>query len=118
MPAYSATLMEHFQTPRNAGSLASPDRVGKVGDPGKGPFMVLHLCVVNHIVKDARYRTYGCGPAIAAGSVFTERIKGRSVQECLAVTAKDIETALGGLPADKRFCAGLPIKAFQNAFAT
>ena len=116
MPRYSTVLMEHFQAPRNVGSMTVPDLEGKAGREGSSPFMVLQLRLSGETISAACYRTFGCGPAIAAGSIFTEMIVGRPVEECLAIEAKDVEFALGGLPSEKRHCAALPVQAFRDAF--
>lgn len=115
MPKYSPTLMDHFLSPRNSGRLESPDLVGREGQPDKAPFMVLHLRLDDDVVVEAKFQTFGCGPAIAAGSVFTEMIAGRTIEECCAMDAGAVVAALGGMPADKRWCARLPIGAFQDA---
>jgi NifU-like protein involved in Fe-S cluster formation len=115
MPKYTAILMEHFQFPRNTGAMESPDAEGKAGREGSSPFMVLQLGLDGETITRARYRTFGCGPAIAAGSIFTEMIVGRPIEECLAITPKDVENALGGLPGEKRHCAALPVQALENA---
>jgi NifU-like protein involved in Fe-S cluster formation len=115
MPGYSETLMDHFLNPRNAGRLAAPDVVGRYGSPERPPFMVLHLQLGDNIVTDARFQTFGCGPAIASGSVLTERIIGRTIAECLNLAADDLVQALGGIPADKHWCAGIAIEALRDA---
>jgi len=114
---YSPTLMEHFSNPRNVGELEAPDYVGQAGEPGSGPFMVLHLAVDGERVTAARFQTYGCGPAIAAGSFLTEHIIGRSRMYCASLGTEDIVDGLGGMPEDKLHCAQLAIDALREALA-
>ena len=115
MPKYSDILMDHFQSPRNAGRLKAADLVGGTGRLDRPPYMILHLNVDGTRITDARFETFGCGPAIAAGSIMTELIIGRTFEQCLTITADQINEALGGLPPDKRYCAGLPVKALRDA---
>lgn len=115
MANYSPGVLEHFHSPRNAGRLTEPDRVGVFGELGKAPYLVLQLRVVRGVVREARFQTYGCGVAIACGSAFTELITGRTLEQCASFTARDIERALGGLPPDKAWCADLPVSAFRAA---
>ena len=77
--------------------------------------MVLQLRLNDGAISGACYRTFGCGPAIAAGSIFTEMIVGRPVEDCLTIKPKDVEVALGGLPSEKRHCAALPVQALRAA---
>lgn len=115
MMGHVAALMDHFESPRNVGRLAAPTAVGVAGTPGAGPFLVLQLTIDGGRVLAARYQTYGCGHAIAAGSVLTELIMGRTVAECLRLTDEEVSGALGGLPPHKFFCAGLAIEALGSA---
>ncbi len=115
MPGYSNVLIDHFGNPRNAGRLESPDATGRGGDPNEGVFVLLHLRISDGRVAEARFQTFGCGPAIAAGSLLTEMIAGRSVEDCLAVTEEQLTEALGGLPKNKRWCARIAIVALQDA---
>lgn len=117
MAAHALPLMDHFESPRNVGRMEAPSAVGVAGTPGAGPFLVLHLRIEGDRVLAARYQTYGCGHAIAAGSALTERIIGRTVAECLDLSDQDISAALGGLPPHKFFCAGLAIDALRNALS-
>jgi len=114
---YSATLMEHFTNPRNVGPMDEPDVVGQAGAPGQGPFMVLHLATDDDHIVDAKFQTYGCGPAIAAGSLLTELIMSRSCAECARLSAGDIVDGLGGMPEEKMHCAQLAVDALRNALA-
>lgn len=115
MPKYSATLMDHFAAPRNSGRLDAPDRRGVAGRPHHGPFLTLDLRLECGTVAEARYQTYGCGPAIACGSMLTVLIVGRPLAEARALTVERLIAALDGLPDDKRHCAELAITALQDA---
>ena len=114
MSHYSAVLMDHFSSPRNVGQMDLPDAAGVVGAPGCGPYMELCLRLDGGRVMDAKFQTFGCGPAIAAGSLLTTLIIGRSVAECLELTPEQLVEALGGLPPEKLFCAGLAIDALRD----
>jgi nitrogen fixation NifU-like protein len=115
MGKYSDILMDHFFAPRNGGRMEGPDRVGQAGTPGQGPFMVLYLRLDGDRVTEARFQTYGCGPAIAAGSMLTVLVTGRTVAECLALTAEELTEALGGVPPEKQHCPALAIQALRAA---
>jgi len=115
MGRFSETLMDHFTFPRNSGTLKAPDRVGLAGQPGQGPFMVLHLKLDGQTVAAARFQTYGCGASIAAGSMLTELIIGRTVSDCRTLTAERLSEALGGFPPDKQHCPILAVAALRHA---
>jgi nitrogen fixation NifU-like protein len=112
---YSEIVMDHFFNPRNCYRMEKPDVVGKAGEPGRGPFMLLYLRVEGEAIRDASYQTYGCGPAIAAGSVLTEKLYGVSCEEARLWNERDVNDALGGLPANKRHCSALAVSALKNA---
>ena len=112
---FSETIVQHFAHPHNVGELASPDAVGVAGTPGRGNYMVLHLKLTDGRISECGYLTFGCAPAIAAGSVFTEMIKGQTTEAALAITADDLEQALGGLPPGRKHCAVLAVDALRNA---
>jgi len=113
MPKYSEELMEHFLSPRNNGRMESPDAIGLVGTPGNGPFLVLCLRLQNGTVTEAKFQTYGCGATIACGSMLTEMIIGRSVEDCLKITQEQLIEALDGVPPDKMHSPALAIGALQ-----
>jgi NifU-like protein involved in Fe-S cluster formation len=115
MGKYSEILMDHFSSPRNVGRMDSPDRVGIAGTPGQGPFMVLCLRVRDNVVVEAKYQTHGCGATIAAGSLLTELVLDRTIEDCRSVTAEQLTEALGGVPPDKLHCPFLAVTALQNA---
>ncbi len=114
---YSKIVSDHFMNPRNVGALDAPDAVGQVGSPGAGEFVVLHLRLQGDVIAEARFRTIGCGPAIAACSLLTEWATGKTREEALTLTAEQLTGLLGGLPADKGFCAGLAVEALRNALS-
>jgi nitrogen fixation NifU-like protein len=115
VPHFSDTLMDHFTSPRNSGTMEAPDRVGQAGTLGQGPFLVLYLRVVDDAIAAARFRTFGCGATIAAGSALTELIIGRTLYRCRLLTAEDVIAALDGVPADKLHCPALAIAALRDA---
>jgi nitrogen fixation NifU-like protein len=112
---YSDTLMDHVMAPRNGGVIESPDLTGHAGAPGRGAFLILYLRIQDERIAEARYRTYGCGPTIAAGSMLTEMIEGRTIAECRELTVEKLIQALDGVPPDKLHCPGLAIAALRDA---
>lgn len=113
---YNATIMDHFSNPRNVGELVDADAVGTAGTPGQGNYMVLYFKLNGAIISECGFQTFGCAPAIAAGSVLTELVKNTHVEEALAITPGQLETALGGLPLGRRHCASLAVEALCDAF--
>jgi len=112
---YNPTVMEHFLNPRNLGDLADPDGVGEVGAAACGDIMKVSLKVKDGRILDARFKTFGCGSAIASSSMATELIKGRTIQEALQVTNQQVVDALGGLPPVKIHCSVLAEEAIRAA---
>ncbi|MGB9553760.1 MAG: iron-sulfur cluster assembly scaffold protein, partial [bacterium] len=100
---------------RNVGKIENPDGVGKVGNPVCGDVMVMYLKIKDDLIEDARFETFGCGAAIATSSMATELIKGKTIQEALAVTNQAVAEALGGLPPHKMHCSVLAEEAIQAA---
>jgi nitrogen fixation NifU-like protein len=115
MGYYSDVLMEHFQSPRNSGKMESPDRIGLVGVPGQGPFLLLCLRLNGAYVTDAKFQTHGCGATIASGSILTEMIIHRSIVDCMSITEGQVIEALGGIPADKAHCPAMAVAALRHA---
>src|SRR5262249_37377379 len=99
----------------NNGPLESADSIGLVGTPGNGPFFVLFLRFAERLVRDAKFQTYGCGATIACGSMLTEMIIGRPVEECLKITQDQLIEALDGIPPDKLHSPALAIGALRAA---
>jgi nitrogen fixation NifU-like protein len=114
---YSETLMDHVMAPRNGGVMEIPDLTGHAGAPGRGPFLILYLKFQDERVAEAKYHTYGCGPTIAAGSMLTELIAGRTITECRELTVEKLIAALDGVPPDKLHCPGLAIAALRDALS-
>jgi nitrogen fixation protein NifU and related proteins len=112
---YNPIIMDHFTHPRNMGEIENPDGVGEVKNPACGDTMRLFIKVEADRIIDARFLTFGCGPAIAASSITTEMVKGKTVEEALAISNKSIAEALGGLPPTKIHCSLLAEKAIRAA---
>jgi NifU-like protein involved in Fe-S cluster formation len=115
MGKFSETLMDHVTSPRNSGVMELPDLTGTAGMPGNGPFMVLSLREQEGCITAAKFQTYGCGPTIASGSMLTEMIIGRTIDECRELTAEDLILALDGVPPDKLHGPALAIGALRDA---
>ncbi len=111
---YNPIVLDHFQNPRNLRELKSPSLTGMGANPICGDVMTLYLNVKDGKIETAAYKTMGCGAAIASGSVLTEMLKGKTIDEARAITPKSLLDALGGLPAIKLHCPELAIEALQN----
>lgn len=114
---YSEKVVEHYTNPRNVGEIENASGVGEVGNPVCGDIMKIYLKIENEIIKDVKFKTYGCGAAIAASSVTTEIIKGKSIQEALKITNEQVVEELGGLPPIKLHCSVLAEEAIKTAIA-
>ncbi|MBE9565769.1 MAG: Fe-S cluster assembly scaffold protein NifU, partial [Proteobacteria bacterium] len=112
---YSEKVMDHFRNPRNVGVIEDADGVGKVGNPVCGDIMELTIKVDDGVITDARFRTFGCGAAIATSSMVTELVKGKTVEEALSISNRAVAEALGGLPPIKMHCSLLAEQALQSA---
>ena len=112
---YSEKVMDHFANPRNVGVIENADGVGKVGNSVCGDIMNLYLRVENDIITDAKFKTFGCGAAIATSSMVTELVKGKTVEEALGISNRAVAEALGGLPPIKMHCSVLAEDALQAA---
>ena len=115
MALYSEKVMDHFKNPRNVGEIENPSGVGQVGNAKCGDIMKIYLQVENNIITDVKFETFGCGSAIASSSMATEMIKGKTVEEALALTNRDVVTALDGLPTHKIHCSVLAEEAIKTA---
>ncbi len=115
MEPYSKKVMEHFQNPRNVGVIENPDGIGHVGNPICGDIMELYIKVENNIIVDAKFKTLGCGAAIATSSMVTELVKGKSVDKALSISNRAVAEALGGLPKIKMHCSVLAEEALKSA---
>ena len=115
MGMYNDTVMEHFLNPKNTGEMENPDAVGVYGSPVCGDMMQISIKVENQMIKDVKFKTFGCGSAIASSSVATEMIKGLSLEDALKLTNKDFVAELGGLPGAKLHCSVLAEQAIKVA---
>jgi nitrogen fixation NifU-like protein len=112
---YSEKVMDHFMNPRNMGEMINPTAIGNVGNPSCGDVMRLYLKIENGKIIDAKFKTFGCGAAIASSSMLTELLKGKSVEDALKVSNDAVTEALGGLPEVKRHCSVMAEEALKAA---
>ncbi len=112
---YSEKVMEHFMNPRNVGTIEDPDGYGKVGNPVCGDIMEMFISVKDDTISDIKFRTFGCGSAIATSSMVTELAKGKHIDEAMEITRKDVADELDGLPPRKMHCSNLAADALHGA---
>ncbi len=112
---YSEKVMDHFENPRNVGEIPDANGVGTVGNAKCGDIMRMYLKVENGIIEDVKFKTFGCGAAIATSSMATEMVKGKSLKEALQLTNKAVAEALDGLPPVKMHCSLLAEEAIHAA---
>jgi nitrogen fixation protein NifU and related proteins len=112
---YSDKVMKHFTNPQNVGKIENASGVGNVGNPTCGDMMRLYIKVENNVITDAKFKTFGCGAAIASSSVLTELIKGKTLDEVSKITNKMVLEELGDLPKIKRHCSVLAEEALASA---
>lgn len=112
---YSEKVMDHFMNPRNVGEIENADGVGEVGNPVCGDIMKMYIKVKENVIIDVKFKTFGCGSAIATSSIATEMIKGKSLDEALTLTNLAVAEALGGLPKIKMHCSVLAEEAVKAA---
>lgn len=112
---YTEIVMDHFMNPRNVGEIENADGIGEVGNVKCGDIMRIYIKVNSEIIEDIKFKTFGCGSAIAASSMATVLIKGLTIEEALRVTNKQVVEALGGLPAVKVHCSVLAEQALKAA---
>ncbi len=112
---YSKKVMEHFKNPRNVGEIENPDGIGYVGNPVCGDIMELYIRVNDGVITDAKFRTFGCGAAIATSSIVTEMVKGKTIEDALKISNKAVAEALDGLPLIKMHCSVLAEEALKSA---
>ena len=112
---YTDQVMDHFMNPRNVGEIENPSGVGTVGNAKCGDIMRMYLKVENGIIEDVKFKTFGCGAAIATSSMATEMVKGKTLKEALALTNKAVAEALDGLPPVKMHCSLLAEEAIHAA---
>ncbi len=114
---YSNKVMEHFANPKNVGELLDADGIGEVGNATCGDIMKMYIKVEDNVITDVRFKTFGCGAAIATSSIATEMIKGSTIEEALKLTNKAVVEALDGLPPVKVHCSVLAEQAVRSAIA-
>lgn len=112
---YSEKVMDHFINPRNVGEIEDADGVGEVGNPTCGDIMRISIKVENNIITDIKFKTFGCGAAIATSSMVTEMAKGKTLEEAKVITNKSVAEALDGLPPNKMHCSNLAADALHLA---
>ena len=115
MALYSKKVMDHFRNPRNVGRMENPDAVGEVGNAKCGDIMTIYLKIDGDVVTDVSFETFGCGSAIASSSMATELIKGKPIDQVLALTNAAVAEALDGLPPHKMHCSVLAEEAIKLA---
>ncbi|MBL7071833.1 MAG: Fe-S cluster assembly scaffold protein NifU [Candidatus Omnitrophica bacterium] len=115
MEPYSKTVMQHFMNPHNVGEIKDADGVGNVGNPVCGDILRIYLKIENEKIIDAKFKTFGCGAAIATSSMVTDLVIGKTVEEALKISNKAVAEALGGLPPIKMHCSMLAEEALKSA---
>ena len=115
MALYSDIVIDHFMHRRNVGEIENPDGVGQVGNAKCGDIMKMYLKIRDNVIQDVKFETFGCGSAIASSSMATEMIKGKTIDQALAVTNRQVVDALGGLPAHKLHCSVLAEESIKSA---
>ena len=115
MALYSEKVMDHFENPRNVGKMPDADGIGEVGNAKCGDIMRMYIKVRDDVITDVKFNTFGCGSAIASSSIATEMIKGRTLEDALALTNQEVVDALGGLPAHKLHCSVLAEESIKAA---
>lgn len=112
---YSEKVMEHFRNPKNVGEIPDADGVGTVGNPVCGDMMSIYIKVKDNHLTDVKFKTFGCGAAVATSSMITELAKGKSLEDALKITRRDVAESLGGLPTVKMHCSNLAADALHEA---
>ena len=112
---YSEKVLDHFRSPRNVGEIEDADGVGSVGNPVCGDMMSIYIKVKDEKIDDIKFRTFGCGAAIATTSMTTELAKGKTLDEAMEITRQDVADELGGLPPVKMHCSNLAADALHEA---
>ena len=114
---YSEKVLDHFTNPRNVGEIEDANAVGEVGNAKCGDIMKIYMKIQDNVIQDVKFKTFGCGAAVATSSMATEMIKGKSVDDALGLTNKAVMEALDGLPAVKVHCSGLAEQAIKSALS-
>jgi nitrogen fixation NifU-like protein len=112
---YNDIVLDHLSNPRNIGVIEFPDGIGHTGNVSDGDKITIYIKVENNILSDIRLKVFGCGAAIASGSMLTELALGKTLEEALSITNEDVAEALGGLPPQKLLCSNIAATALHNA---
>jgi nitrogen fixation NifU-like protein len=112
---YSEKVMDHFKNPRNVGEIENADGVGTVGNPTCGDLMTMYIKVKDEKIEDIKFKTFGCGAAIATSSMATEMAKGKTIDEAMKISRAEVAQNLGGLPPIKMHCSNLAADALHEA---
>lgn len=115
MVGYSEKVMDHFSAPRNVGEIKDADGIGEIGNPTCGDMMTFYIKVKDDVLEDIKFKTFGCGAAIAVSSMVSEMAKGKTIDEALKITNKDVANELDGLPKNKMHCSNLGADALHRA---
>ena len=115
MPIYSDKVMDHFMNPRNVGEIDNPDGVGEEGNPVCGDMMTFYIKVKDNRLDDVKFKTFGCGAAIAVSSMVSEMAKGKTLDEAMKITPRSVADELEGLPKNKLHCSNLGAQALNKA---
>ncbi len=115
MVTYSKKVMDHFSAPRNVGEIKDADGIGEIGNPTCGDMMTFYIKVKGDVVEDVKFKTFGCGAAIAVSSMVSEMAIGKTIDEVLKITNKDVARELDGLPKNKLHCSNLGADALHKA---
>ena len=115
MPVYSEKVMEHFMNPRNVGEIENPDGVGEMGNPVCGDIMTFYIKVKDNHLEDVKFKTFGCGAAIAVSSMVSEMARGKTLEEAKKITPQRVAEELQGLPKNKFHCSNLGAQALHKA---
>ena len=115
MPVYSEKVMDHFMNPRNVGEIENPDGIGQEGNPVCGDMMTFYIKVADDRLADIKYKTFGCGAAIAVASIVSEMAKGKALEDVRKITPTMVANELGGLPKNKFHCSNLGAQALNKA---
>ncbi|MBE3090582.1 MAG: Fe-S cluster assembly scaffold protein NifU [Actinobacteria bacterium] len=115
MVTYNEKVMQHFMNPQNVGDIKDADGIGEVGNPVCGDMMTFYIKVKDNKLEDVKFKTFGCGAAIAVSSMVSQIAKGKTLEEALKITNKDVAEELGGLPKNKMHCSNLGADALHAA---
>ncbi len=115
MPVYSEKVMEHFMNPRNVGEIENPDGIGEEGNPVCGDMMTFYIKVKDDHLDDVKFKTFGCGAAVAVSSMVSEMAKGKTIEEAMKITPQSVAKELEGLPKNKLHCSNLGAQALHKA---